>query len=91
MTNDERITANVILKVILDRKDHDFYEFHQKYRISPFLILRSFQYLERSGIANISENSVSMKDNVSNKAVCIMNKLSKTSRPEKLNEIIIDI
>lgn len=91
MTNDEKISANIVLKVILDRKAHDFYEFHQVYRISPCSIVKSFEYLEEAGIVNIFHDSVSIKESVSNEAVFIMNYLSKTYKPEKLNEIIIDI
>jgi hypothetical protein len=91
MTNEEKISTNLILKIILDSREHDIYEFHCKHRIPPSLILKSLQYLDEFGIVDIIDNFVVIKKNISNEAVSFMNDLSKTSRPVKLNNIMFDI
>lgn len=90
MNNEERIAAKLIVQTLLDKEQHDIYEFHKKYRISPLMLLKSLEYLEHNNIVHINESKVLINIDMNNKSVAIINSLTKTKKPEKLNKIRLD-
>jgi hypothetical protein len=74
-----------ILRTIFDRAWHPIYEMHTKFRLSSFEIYESVVVLEELGIVERRDMDIRLSVNLNDRHLSIMNKLSKTYRPEKLN------
>lgn len=90
MTNDERIAIKLIFNTISDKHEHDLYEFHTKYRLSPSYITTAVSFLIEHNIATISEQKISLNNDIDNKKISIINRIYKTDKPSILLSIELD-
>lgn len=74
-----------ILRILLDRNWHSLYEIHVRFRLSPIEIYEAVIVLQRIGIIEWTNTNIRIKENLNEKKLSIMNRLSKTTRPSKLN------
>lgn len=90
MKNDEKIATNVIFNCLLDKKKHDLYEFHRKYRLSPLLVIKAIDFLHEHKMIHRDNGVINISENISNKNIAIMNRLSKVEKPEIICKSMID-
>ncbi len=91
MENDKKIAIKLIFNMLLDKKEHELYEFHYEKRLLPLIIFQAINFLEKHEIIRINGDNVILRENLSNEKIAIINRISKTFRPEKLYESNLDI
>ncbi|MCA8305191.1 hypothetical protein LGN24_27270 [Burkholderia seminalis] len=73
-----------ILRTISDREWHAAYEFHVKYNLSALEIYNSILALGNMGLIERQGTEIRIREDLDERGLSIMNRLSKTSRPRRL-------
>ncbi len=90
MKNAERIAVKLIFNTLIDKNEHNLYEFHTRYRLPPAYILTAVNFLIKHEIAILNEKKISLSIELDNKKIAIINKISKTEKPKILSNNELD-
>lgn len=73
-----------MLRLLLNRKWRELYDFHQIHRLSPIELFQALERLTSLGIVQIDGSRVRLMPTLDECQASLINKLMKTRRPAKL-------
>lgn len=81
----DKIALKEIISILQDKEWHDVYEFHEVYRLSPAMIVKSIQHLLKMKLIFIDKSKVIISREINNENISHFNYLMKNSKPAKLS------
>lgn len=91
MDNDLKVCLKIIINVTLNKEWHDIYLIHKKYRISPVIMINAIKKLQSLNLVEFYNYKIRLVGNMTNQQLSVLNYLSKTDKPQKLNEIFLEL
>lgn len=91
MNNDEKIAIKIIFNILIDKAEHQLYEFHSKHRLSPLLIRKAIKFLNEHEMITMDDDVVKIRDFISNRKIAVINRVSKVEKPEILCRSMFDM
>ena len=91
MDEEVKVATKVIFYLLIKKNSCELYYFHQKYKISPKIIIEALSILKKNDLINIEGQTIKLVPKIDNQKIAIINKIIKTKKPKCLYKTILDI
>lgn len=91
MNEQIKIATKVIFNELIKNESRELFHFHQKYNLSPRIIIEALSVLKKNDLVNVEGQIVIITPKIDNQQVATINKIMKTNKPKCLYRTMLDI